>query len=137
MEQRTVWINIQVRDTSRISNQDTDSLRSIRRIPYQYPVVHHAEASCQSVSPLCSPHPSLSDLRPSPAANSHRLFVTDDDFSLPSSPFLSNSGSGNLCGIVSIVDSESLFSQFRLDPHYIYVCLPSFPLSLTPINTHS
>jgi len=44
------------------------------------------------------------------ATNSHRLFVTDDDFSLPSSPFLSNSGSGNLCGIVSIVDILSLFA---------------------------
>ncbi|KAG8216796.1 hypothetical protein J3R82DRAFT_7044 [Butyriboletus roseoflavus] len=45
------------------------------------------------------------------ATNSHRLFVTDNDFSLSSSPSLSNLGSGNLCGIVSIVDILSLFAR--------------------------
>ncbi|KIK98611.1 hypothetical protein PAXRUDRAFT_823718 [Paxillus rubicundulus Ve08.2h10] len=44
------------------------------------------------------------------ATNSHRLFVTDNDFP-SSSPSISNHGSGNLCGIVSIVDILSLFAR--------------------------
>ncbi|KIJ15960.1 hypothetical protein PAXINDRAFT_162950 [Paxillus involutus ATCC 200175] len=45
------------------------------------------------------------------ATNSHRLFVTDNDFPLSSSPSISNFGNGNLCGIVSIVDILSLFAR--------------------------
>lgn len=41
------------------------------------------------------------------ATNSHRLFVTDDDYLSPH-PML---GTGNLCGIVSIVDILSLFAK--------------------------
>ncbi|KAH0835953.1 hypothetical protein J3R83DRAFT_9879 [Lanmaoa asiatica] len=49
------------------------------------------------------------------ASPSHRLFVTDNDFSL-SSPSLSSTGSGNLCGIVSIVDILSLFARIANIP---------------------
>ncbi|KIJ61533.1 hypothetical protein HYDPIDRAFT_96311 [Hydnomerulius pinastri MD-312] len=46
------------------------------------------------------------------ATNAHRLFVTDNDFPLSSSPSISNNlGSGSLCGIVSIVDILSLFAR--------------------------
>jgi hypothetical protein len=47
------------------------------------------------------------------ATNSHRLFITDNDLPFPSSPSPSNlgSGSGSLCGIVSIVDILSLFAR--------------------------
>ena len=51
-----------------------------------------------------------------PAANSHRLFVTDNDFPVSSSPSLSNIGSGSLCGIVSIVDSESPLPSLLVNP---------------------
>ncbi|KAF9225923.1 hypothetical protein BS17DRAFT_777880 [Gyrodon lividus] len=50
------------------------------------------------------------------ATASHRLFVTDNDFPLSSSPSISNLGNGNLCGIVSIVDILSLFARIANIP---------------------
>ncbi|KAF9239788.1 hypothetical protein BU15DRAFT_46339 [Melanogaster broomeanus] len=50
------------------------------------------------------------------ATNSHRLFITDNDFPLSSSPSISPLGNGNLCGIVSIVDILSLFARIANIP---------------------
>ena len=55
---------------------------------------------------------------PVPAAHSHRLFVTDNDFAVSSSPSFSHVGSGDLCGIISIVDSESCHPMCHLSLHH-------------------
>ncbi|KAH7886864.1 hypothetical protein F5I97DRAFT_1807351 [Phlebopus sp. FC_14] len=51
------------------------------------------------------------------ATNAHRLFVTDNDFPLSSSPSITNDfGTGCLCGIVSVVDILSLFARIANIP---------------------